>query len=111
MKFLAGIHNIASLSLILGYPTQASVAHSVMTAFKNLAAVSMEGGYEFEEAKQLIEMAKDPSKFIVEVEVAEVVESTPVVEEEVKEEEEEEEEFDLGAGGLLFGEEEDEEWP
>lgn len=41
-KFAAGLRNVAAISLEIGYPTLASVPHSIANAFKNLVAVAVE---------------------------------------------------------------------
>lgn len=40
-EFSTGLTNIAALSLQLAIPTTASVPHLVVSAFKNLAAISL----------------------------------------------------------------------
>ncbi|KAF9913083.1 ribosomal protein P0 (A0) (L10E) [Lobosporangium transversale] len=45
--FVAGIKNIAAISLQIGYPTIASVPHSIINAYKNLLAVSIATEYTF----------------------------------------------------------------
>ena len=51
-KFAAALGNVAALSLALGYPTLASVPHSIANAFKRLVAVAVEcEGYTFEKAE------------------------------------------------------------
>jgi large subunit ribosomal protein LP0 len=39
-KFVDGIKNIAAVSLQIGYPTVASVPHSIANGFKNLLAIA-----------------------------------------------------------------------
>merc|ERR1712051_492589 len=39
-KFMAGVNNVASVSLNIGYPTLASAPHSVANGLKNLLAVA-----------------------------------------------------------------------
>lgn len=41
-KFSDALSKIASLSLVLGYPTQASIPHSIANAFKMLLAITVE---------------------------------------------------------------------
>lgn len=41
-KFSASLSNIASISLALGYPTMASLPHSIANAFKTLVAIAVE---------------------------------------------------------------------
>jgi len=62
-RFQQGVNNIAAVSLEIGYPTKASVPHSIANAFKNLLAVAAETDVEFKQAEQLKEYLKDPSKF------------------------------------------------
>ena len=52
-KFCAGVANIASVSLAIGYPTLASVPHSIANGFKNLLAVAAVTEIEFPEAERL----------------------------------------------------------
>lgn len=105
-QFCEALNVLASLSLAAGYPTQASVPHSVVNAFKAVLSVTIElDNYTFDEADQYEEYLKDPSKFAgpaggggdgggaAEEAAAEV-------------EEEEEEEAPTGGGGL-FGDDGD----
>ena len=63
-KFSAALKSIASISLALGYPTQASVPHSIANAFKAVVAVTIGlETYSFDKALQYQEYLKDPSKF------------------------------------------------
>lgn len=62
-KFLEGVRNVASLSLQIGYPTLASVPHSIVNGLKNLIAVAIETDIDFEAASRAKEYVKDPSKF------------------------------------------------
>lgn len=41
-KFVAGLRNVAAVSLEIGFPTLASIPHSVANAFKTLVAVAVE---------------------------------------------------------------------
>lgn len=43
--------NIASVSLEIGYPTLASVPHSIVNGLKNLIAVAVETDISFKEAE------------------------------------------------------------
>merc|ERR1712113_1168654 len=63
-KFSAALGAIAALSLALGYPTQASVPHSVANAFKAIIAVTLGcDKYTFDKAETYKEYLADPSKF------------------------------------------------
>ena len=47
-QFMSGIKTVAAISLAIGFPTVASVAHSLVNSYKNLLAVSLATEYEFE---------------------------------------------------------------
>merc|ERR1712213_45480 len=91
-RFMTGVRNIAAISLQIGYPTAASVPHSLINGFKKLLAIAVETDIDFEEANQTKEYLKDPSKFAV----------APVAAAEAKKEEakkeESEESDDMGFG-------------
>lgn len=46
-RFQTAVKNVAAISLTLGIPTQASVPHSIVNAFKNLAAIGLGINYKF----------------------------------------------------------------
>lgn len=62
-KFRDGVKNVAAVSLQIGYPTLASVPHSIVNGFKKIMAVAAVTDIEFEEIKGIKEYLKDPSKF------------------------------------------------
>jgi len=98
-KFMAGVCNIASVSLAIGYPTVASAPHSIINGFKNLLAVAVETDYDFPEAEQTKEYLKDPSKFAaLAAAAAPVTEAAPAEKKEEKKEESEESDDDMGFG-------------
>lgn len=102
-KFMEGVKNIASISLQIGYPTVASVPHSIANGFKNLLAVAAVTDIEFEQAKTLKEYLKDPSKFARAAAPAPAA-AAPKAAEKPKEKEkpkEEEEEEDMGGFSLF----------
>jgi len=99
MRFQQGLNNVAAVSLEIGYPTKASVPHSIANAFKNLLAVAAETDVTFEEAKQMKEYLADPSKFAAAVKTAAPAASAPAASAAApakKEEKEESEDDDLG---------------
>lgn len=56
----AALRSVAALSLALGFPTKASVPHSLINGFKNLLATSLASEYSFpasEKVKEAIEKA------------------------------------------------------
>lgn len=105
-QFCEALGVLAALSLAAGYPTQASVPHSIVNAFKAVLSVTIElDTYTFDEADKYEEYLKDPSKFAGsggggggdDTAAAAVVE----------EEEEEEAEAPAGGGGLFGGDDGD----
>ena len=90
------LNNVASISLEVGVPTQASAPHSILRAFKNLVAVTMETDFTFKEADALKNAA---SAAPVAVEAA--------AEEAPAEEEPQEEPADDFAGANIFGDDDD----
>jgi len=96
-RFMQGVTNIACISLQIGYPTVASVPHSIANGFKNLLAVAAATDIEFKEAEQMKEFLKDPSKFAVAAAPV-AAEAEAETKEEVKEESEEESDDDMGFG-------------
>jgi large subunit ribosomal protein LP0 len=101
--FTEGVTNVAAVSLSIGYPTVASVPHSLVNGFKNLLAVAVATDITFKEAEQAKAILENPEAFAAAVAV-----TTPAVEE-VKEEkqeekkEESEDESDDDMGFDIFG--------
>lgn len=105
-KFLEGVRNIASLSLSIGYPTKASVPHSIVNGLKNLLSIAAASDVDFKQAEKLKEYLKDPSKFAAAVAAAAPAAPAAAAKKEepkkeAKKEEPEEEEDDFVGG--LFG--------
>lgn len=95
-RFLAGIANVASVSLAIGYPTPASVPHSIVNGFKNVLSLAVATEYEFKQAEQVFEYLKDPSKFAAAA--APQAEAAPAAKKEEVKEESESEDDDMGFG-------------
>jgi len=97
-RFCAGVANVAAVSLNIGYPTIASVPHSIANGFKNLMAVAAVTEIEFPEVEKLKAYLADPSAFAVAAPVEEKKEeaaaAAPV---------EESEESDDDMGFDMFG--------
>jgi len=105
-KFTSALSILASLSLSLGYPTQASVPHSIANAFKAVLAVTLGcEKYTFDKAEIYKEYLADPSKFAGSGGGGGGG-GAAAAEEEKEEEKPEEEEMDLGGGMDMFGGEE-----
>merc|ERR1712167_378125 len=97
-RFLSGVQNVAAVSLAIGYPTVASVPHSIANGFKNLMAIAAVTDIEFPEVERLKAYLADPSAFAVAAPVEEKKEeaaaAAPV---------EESEESDDDMGFDMFG--------
>lgn len=101
-QFCEALGVLASLSLAAGYPTQASVPHSIVNAFKAVLSVTIElDNYTFGLADQYEEYLKDPSKFAGPAGGGGGGGATEAAA--VEEEEEEEEAEAPAGGGGLFG--------
>lgn len=100
-KFLDGVRNIAAVSLQIGYPTVASVPHSIVNAFKNVLALAVATDISFKEAQSAKEYLADPSKFAALAAAAApaAAAAAPAAKEDKKKEEsEEEDDGDMGFG-------------
>ena len=108
-KLSEALRVLAAISLSIGMPTQASVPHSVVNAYKILLAITIElENYTFDKADTVKEYLADPSKFAGSGggggggggDAPAAAAAAKV------EEKEEEEEMDLGGGMDMFGGEE-----
>jgi len=100
-KFSSALSMLASLSLALGYPTQASVPHSVANAFKAILSITLGcDNYSFPIADVYAAYLADPSAFAA-ASGGGGGGGEAAAEEAVEEEEEEVEE--APAGGGIFG--------
>lgn len=98
-KFMNGVCNVASISLAIGYPTIASVPHSIANGFKNLMAVAAVTEITFPQVEQLKAYLADPSAFAVAAAPVEAAAAAPA--EAAKEESESESDDDFGMD--MFG--------
>jgi large subunit ribosomal protein LP0 len=94
--FVAGIKNIAAISLQIGYPTVASVPHSIINSYKNLLAISIATEYSFPGAEKIKAYLADPSAFAVAAPVAAASSSAEKVVEKVEEKEESDDDMGFG---------------
>jgi len=99
-RFMSGVANVAAVSLAIGYPTVASVPHSVVNGMKNLLAVAAATDITFKEAETVKEFLADPSKFAAVVAAAApaAADAAPAAAAAAPEESEEEEDDDMGFG-------------
>jgi len=101
-QFLGGVKTIAAISLATGFPTLASVMHSLVNSYKNLLAVSIATDYEFEGSAKVKEYLANPEAFAAAAPVAAAGGAAPAAEEKKEEKEEEKEESDDDMGFGLF---------
>ncbi|XP_019188247.1 PREDICTED: 60S acidic ribosomal protein P0-like [Ipomoea nil] len=105
-KFAAGLTNVISLSMALGYPTLAAVPHIFINGYKNLLSFAIATDYSFPLADKIKEYLEDPTKFASAAPVEDAgadaaAESAPPAKEEEKKQESEESDDDFVGG--LFG--------
>lgn len=99
-KFAAGLRNVAAFSLELGFPTLASIPHSLANAFKNLVAIAVEcETFSFKKADPFKAYLADPSAFAAAAGPAAA--STGAAAPAAAAPVEEEEEADVGAGDMF----------
>ncbi|XP_074064721.1 large ribosomal subunit protein uL10-like [Macrotis lagotis] len=70
LRFLEGVCNVASVCLQIGYPTIASVPHSIINGYKQVLAVAVGTEYSFPLAEKVKAFLADPSAFAVAAPVA-----------------------------------------
>ncbi|XP_006865511.1 PREDICTED: 60S acidic ribosomal protein P0-like isoform X2 [Chrysochloris asiatica] len=99
---ILGVRNVASVCLQIGYPTVASVPHSIINGYKRVLALSVETEYTFPLAEKVKAFLADPSAFVAAAPVAAATTAAPAAASapakvEAKEESEESDE-DMGFG-------------
>jgi len=109
-RFRQGVQNIAAIGLQIGYPTIATVPHSLINGFKSCVAVTLETQYSFKRAEAIKAYLANPGAAAPATPAA-----TPAgkpggkpdakpdtkKKEEKKEEVKEDEDEDMGFGGLF----------
>lgn len=100
-RFLEGVRNVASVCLQIGYPTVASVPHSIINGYKRVLALSVETEYTFPLTEKVKAFLADPSAFAAAAPAAAATTAAPAAaaapaKAEAKEESEESDE-DMGA--------------
>merc|ERR1712240_735655 len=100
--FMTGVMNLAAVCLEIGYPTIASVPHSVVNGMKNLLAIAAVTDITFKEAEMLKEFLADPSKFAAAAAPAAAAAAAPAAAAAAKEPEPESEDEDDDMGFGLF---------
>jgi len=116
-SFQRGVKNIAAISLRVGYPTIASIPHSVANGYRRVLAVSMATSYTFKGSAKIKALLENPEALAAALVAASQAapgggdskpseakkEDAPAAK---VEETKEESEGELGAGNL-FGDDED----
>jgi len=97
-RFHAGVKNVAAVSLGIGYPTVASVPHSILNGFKNVISISLATEITFPKAEEFKKILANPGAFAAPVAAAPAKGAAPAKEEKKKEEPKEEEDEDMGFG-------------
>merc|ERR1712048_801890 len=97
-RFMAGVRNVAAISLKVGSPNIASVPHSVVNGLKNCMAVAAVTDITFKEAEMMKEFLADPSKFAAVAAAPAAGGAAEEKKEEKVEEPEEESDDDMGFG-------------
>jgi large subunit ribosomal protein LP0 len=114
-SFQRSIKNIAAIGLRVGYPTLASIPHSIANAYHKVVGISMATSYTIKATEKIKKLLEDPEALAAAL-ASNVSQTTHAdggkeekadVKEEKAEEKKEESEEEMGAGGL-FGD--DEEW-
>lgn len=100
LSFAAG--TLAALCMEVGYPTKASLPHTINNAFKSLVAICLETDYTFPRAQKFADFLADPSNFVTAPAAGAAAGATGA-----KKEEEEEEEESVAGGGGLFADDDD----
>jgi len=103
-KFMTGISSVASVSLAIGYPTVASVPHSLINGYKNIISVALATDIKFEAVEKIRAILANPTAF---ASSAAVSSEASTQKEEKPEEKEESSDIDLCGGGLFDGDEDD----
>lgn len=100
--FFAGVNRVAGLSLAIGYPTAASIPHSIANGFKNVVAIALETAYSFPEADKVKEALKNPGAAAAAAPAAAASAAAPAAKP-AEPEKKSSSEKDADLGGGLFG--------
>merc|ERR1712011_37561 len=94
---MAGLRNIAAVSLAIGYPTAASVPHSIVNGLKKCLAIAAVTEITFKEAETMKAYLADPSAFAAAAPAAAAA-AAPAEAAKPEEPEEESDDDDMGFG-------------
>ncbi|KAI9770304.1 MAG: ribosomal protein P0 (A0) (L10E) [Geoglossum simile] len=101
--FASAVKTIATISLVLNYPTLPSVIHSVVNGYKKVLAIAIETDYSWPEIEELKDRIANPDAYASAAPVAAAAsgETSGAAESKPEEEDEKEESEDEGFGGLF----------
>jgi large subunit ribosomal protein LP0 len=98
-KFRNAVRNVACISLAAGYPTIASLPHSIIRGYKNVLAISLGTDYKIPQAEKMLSAAASaPAPTAAASGGGKAAEKAAPAKEEKKEEKKEEEDEDMGFG-------------
>jgi len=106
-KLSSAVSTLAAVCLEIGYPTRASVTHTVNNAFKSLVALSLQTDYKFPRAVEFADFLANPGNFVVAAAPSGGGGGAAAPAPAAKKVESSSEESVGGGGGGLFGEEEE----
>lgn len=100
--FVRGVSHIASISLQLGFPTRASIPHSIRNGYQKLVAIALATEYTFPQVEELKALLSDPEALAAAqaaaASAAPAAGDAAPAEEAAPEEEEEESDEEMGFG-------------
>lgn len=108
-QFMAGVRQVASVSLAIDYPTIASVPHSFVNGFKNVLAIAVSTEINFKYAEKVKDMLANPDAYASAAPAAAAAgdaAAAPAAEEP----ESSSSEVDMGGGGLFGDDDDEEDW-
>lgn len=101
-KFLGGVRRLAAISLAIGYPTIASVSHSLNFGFKKLIAISLATDITFPEAQKFKDYLANPGAFAAAAPAAAAPAAGGAAAKKVEKKKSTSEESDVGGGFSMF---------
>jgi len=101
-KFSNGVKNIAAIGLQIGYPTVASLPHSLIRGYKNVLSIALGTDYSFPQAQKIKDYIANPGAFAAAAApAAKGGAKEEPKKEEKKEEKKEDSDDDVGGFGLF----------
>nr|BAF45856.1 ribosomal phosphoprotein P0 [Babesia microti] len=95
-KISRGINFTSAIARVTGFPTEFSISHSIVEAFKNLVAIGLETDFIFPQMEKIKHAYDNPDAFIAAVSVAPSSAPAAADDNAGKQDEEEDEDDDMG---------------